>query len=162
VSVSLVSLFVIFYLQNLYRINLTVGIFWKSIAFDARFMQNMDPLLDQSGRKLNSTDIDSYVGSQPLSNSDIAGFHKFYRNYRSHCTFLGSIMTWSKFRTVVPLMFVSTVQNVVAPVLCTVDISLSITVVQSLDSRRYMKIVKSMLCRQTVYDYYFHIFTVHF
>lgn len=77
---------------------------------------------------------------------DIAGVHKFYTNYRSHWSFPGSSVTCSKFPADGP-------QMLVAPVLCTLDISLSIEVSQSKESRLYMKFIKSMLCRQTVCDY---------
>jgi len=53
-------------------------------------------------------------------------------------------------------MLVATVQSAVAPVLCTLDISLSIAVGRSKDSRLYRKNVKSMLRKQAVYDYCHH------
>jgi len=116
------------------------------------------PLVDPSGRKLNSTDIDFYVGSQPLSNSDSAGFLKFYTNYRSHCSFPGSRVTCSLFPADGP-------QMLVAPVLCTLDTSLSIAASQLKESRLYVKFIKSVLCRQTVYDYCYNyrkrIITLH-
>jgi len=53
-------------------------------------------------------------------------------------------------------MLVATVQNAVALVLCTLDISLSIAVGQSEELRLYMKTVKSTLRTQAVYDYCHH------
>ena len=47
-------------------------------------------------------------------------------------------------------MLVASVQNVVAPGVYTLDISLSIAVGQSKDSCLYMKAVMSMLCRQSM------------
>lgn len=143
----------IFHLRNIYRIILTEGLCRKSIAFDVRFIQSMDPIVDPSGRKLNSIHIDLYVGSQPLSKAILQGFHKFCRNCRNYCSFLDSRMTRSKFPDEGPQILDATVRNVVAPGLCTLVISLSIAVGQWKESNLYMKNVKSMLCRQTVYDY---------
>jgi hypothetical protein len=56
---------------------LTECLFIKSIALDVRFIQNMGPLVDHSGRKLNSTDIDFHVGPNLSPIVLLQGFTNF-------------------------------------------------------------------------------------